>query len=51
MKKNEIKTVGRSKVIKPTITKVKFDFEVAETVLEETSSQKLFNHLQKEYYK
>ncbi|NBK98275.1 MAG: restriction endonuclease subunit M, partial [Erysipelotrichia bacterium] len=44
-KKKEMKTGGRSEMIKATITKAESDFEDTESVLEETSSQKLFNHL------
>lgn len=44
-KKKEMKTGGRSEMIKATITKAEKDFEETELVAEETSSQKLFNHL------
>jgi type I restriction enzyme M protein len=44
-KKKDMKTGGRSEMIKATITKAETDFEETELVAEETSSQKLFNHL------
>lgn len=44
-KKKEMKTGGRSEMIKATITKAESDFEDTEKTVEETSSQKLFNHL------
>lgn len=44
-KNKDMKTGGRSEMIKAAITKAENDFEDTEPVLEETSSQKLFNHL------
>ncbi len=44
-KKKEVKTGGRSKMMEESITKADAELESTEEVAEETSSQKLFNHL------
>ncbi len=44
-KKKEVKTGGRSKMMEESINKADTDFEESELSAEETSSQKLFNHL------